>query len=64
MSSEEMVKYWADWVSKYPIVSIEDGFAEDDWKGWKMLTEAVGSKIQLVGRRSVRDQYEAAAKGN
>jgi enolase len=48
-SSEEMVKYWSDWVNKYPIVSIEDGLAEDDWKGWKMLTDAVGSKIQLVG---------------
>jgi enolase len=48
-SSEEMVKYWADWVRQYPIVSIEDGLAEDDWKGWKMLTEEVGSKIQLVG---------------
>jgi enolase 1/2/3 len=48
-SSEEMVKYWVDWVNKYPIVSIEDGLAEDDWKGWKMLTDAVGNKIQLVG---------------
>ncbi|HWR16739.1 MAG TPA: phosphopyruvate hydratase [Terriglobales bacterium] len=48
-SSEEMVKYWADWANKYPIVSIEDGLAEDDWKGWKMLTDEVGSKIQLVG---------------
>jgi enolase len=47
--SEEMVKYWADWASKYPIVSIEDGLAEDDWKGWKMLTDEVGGKIQLVG---------------
>jgi enolase len=49
MSSEELVKYWANWVSKYPIISIEDGMAEDDWEGWKMLTEAVGSKVQLVG---------------
>jgi enolase len=48
-TSEEMVKYWADWVNKYPIVSLEDGFAEDDWKGWKMFTDEVGSKIQLVG---------------
>jgi len=48
-SSEEMVKYWADWVRQYPIVSIEDGLAEDDWMGWKMLTDEVGSKIQLVG---------------
>jgi len=48
-TSEEMVKYWAGWVNKYPIVSLEDGFAEDDWKGWKMFTDEVGSKIQLVG---------------
>jgi enolase len=48
-TSEEMVKYWANWVNKYPIVSLEDGFAEDDWKGWKLFTDEVGSKIQLVG---------------
>ena len=49
MSSEELVKYWEKWVKQYPICSIEDGMAEDDWKGWKMLTEAIGSKCQLVG---------------
>jgi enolase len=49
MTSEELVAYWVKWVKKYPIVSIEDGMAEDDWKGWKMLTEALGSKVQLVG---------------
>jgi len=49
LSSEEMVEYWAKWVKKYPIISIEDGLAEDDWKGWKLLTESVGSKCQLVG---------------
>lgn len=49
MTSEELVAYWASWVKKYPIYSIEDGMAEDDWKGWKMLTEAVGNKCQLVG---------------
>jgi enolase len=49
MSSEELVKYWASWVAQYPIASIEDGMAEDDWEGWKMLTEAVGDKVQLVG---------------
>jgi enolase len=48
-SSEEMVDYWAGWCGKYPIISIEDGCAEDDWDGWKRLTEKVGSKIQLVG---------------
>ncbi len=49
MTSEQLVKYWENWVRQYPIVSIEDGMAEDDWKGWKMLTETVGSKCQLVG---------------
>jgi enolase len=49
MSSEQLVKFWESWVKKYPIVSIEDGMAEDDWKGWKMLTDAVGDKCQLVG---------------
>ena len=49
MSSEELVKYWTSWVVQYPIISIEDGMAEDDWKGWKMLTEELGSKCQLVG---------------
>ena len=49
MTSEQLVKYWTSWVKQYPIVSIEDGMAEDDWAGWKMLTEAVGSKCQLVG---------------
>ncbi len=49
MSSEQLVKYWESWVKQYPIASIEDGMAEDDWKGWKMLTDTVGSKCQLVG---------------
>jgi len=49
MSSEQLVDYWASWVKQYPIASIEDGMAEDDWNGWKMLTEAVGNKCQLVG---------------
>ena len=49
MTSEELVKYWTKWVAQYPIISIEDGMAEDDWEGWKMLTESVGEKVQLVG---------------
>lgn len=49
MSSDQLVKYWASWVKQYPIVSIEDGMAEDDWDGWKNLTDTVGSKCQLVG---------------
>ena len=48
-SSEQMVKFWADWVRQYPIVSLEDAFAENDWEGWKMQTAELGSKIQLVG---------------
>jgi enolase len=49
MSSEELVNYWVKWVEQYPIISIEDGMAEDDWEGWKMMTEALGQKCQLVG---------------
>lgn len=48
-TSSEMVDYWADWCKKYPIVSIEDGLAEDDWAGWKTATEKLGSSVQLVG---------------
>lgn len=48
-SREEMVGLYEDWVRQYPIISIEDGFAEDDWEGWRMLTQAVGDKIQVVG---------------
>jgi enolase len=48
-TSEEMVKFWADWARQYPIVSIEDGLAEDDWAGWKLMTDEMGKKIQLVG---------------
>ena len=47
--SDKMVDFWANWVSKYPIVSIEDGLAEDDWDGWKKLTDKIGGKTQLVG---------------
>jgi enolase len=49
ISSDEMVAYWAEWVNKYPIISIEDGMAEEDWDGWKKLTDALGHKVQLVG---------------
>ncbi|UKJ08638.1 phosphopyruvate hydratase [Solitalea lacus] len=48
-TSDELVAYWADWAAKYPIISIEDGLAENDWDGWKKLTEKLGDKIQLVG---------------
>ena len=49
MTPAEMVGYWAEWVKKYPITSIEDGCAEDDWEGWKLMTQQMGNKIQLVG---------------
>ncbi|MEP6754950.1 MAG: phosphopyruvate hydratase, partial [Chthonomonadales bacterium] len=49
LTSEEMVAYWESLVNKYPIISIEDGLAEDDWDGWHMLTERIGSHVQIVG---------------
>ena len=49
LTSDQMVDYWTSWVNKYPIISIEDGMAEEDWDGWKKLTEAIGNKVQLVG---------------
>ena len=49
LSSDEMVKYYSDWIKKYPIISIEDGLAEDDWEGWRTLTREIGDSIQLVG---------------
>ena len=49
LSSDEMVAFWKDWVDKYPIISIEDGMAENDWAGWKTLTDAIGKRVQLVG---------------
>lgn len=49
LTSEQMVDFWEEWVNKYPIVSIEDGLDEDDWKGWKMLTDRIGKRVQLVG---------------
>ncbi len=49
LSSAEMISFWKDWVDKYPIISIEDGMAENDWDGWKALTDAIGDRVQLVG---------------
>jgi enolase len=48
-TSDQMVEFWAGWVARYPIISIEDGLAEDDWDGWKKLTDTLGGKVQLVG---------------
>ncbi|HEY0659499.1 MAG TPA: phosphopyruvate hydratase, partial [Pyrinomonadaceae bacterium] len=63
LSSDEMVAYWADWCAKYPIVSIEDGLAENDWDGWVNLTELVGKKIQLVGDDLFVTNVEFLQKG-
>jgi enolase len=63
ISSEDLVKHWAGWVNKYPIVSLEDGLAEDDWDGWKKLTETLGKKCQLVGDDLFVTNIERLAKG-
>jgi enolase 1/2/3 len=62
-SSEEMVKLYADWVRQYPILSIEDGLAQDDWEGWKTLTDELGEKIQLVGDDLFVTNTERLAQG-
>jgi enolase len=62
-TSEEMVKLYADWVRQYPIVSIEDGLAQDDWEGWHLLTEEIGGKIQLVGDDLFVTNTERLARG-
>ena len=49
LSSDQMVSFWQEWAAKYPIISIEDGMAENDWDGWKALTDAIGERVQLVG---------------
>jgi enolase len=63
VSSDTMVEHWAKWVSKYPIISIEDGLAEDDWDGWKKLTAKLGGKIQIVGDDLFVTNTERLAKG-
>lgn len=63
LTSKEMAEFWASWVDKYPIVSIEDGMDENDWEGWKYLTELVGDKIQLVGDDLFVTNVEKLKKG-
>lgn len=63
LTSEQMANYWTEWVNKYPIKSIEDGMQEDDWKGWKMMTESVGDKIQIVGDDLFVTNVERLQKG-
>lgn len=63
LTPAQMVDYWAEWCRKYPIVSIEDGMAEDDWDGWKMLTDRIGDTIQLVGDDLFVTNVERLAEG-
>ena len=63
MTSTEMVGFWKDWTSKYPIASIEDGLAEDDWAGWKLATDELGDKVQLVGDDLFVTNTKRLAKG-
>jgi len=62
-TSEQMVEFWSDWARQYPIVSIEDGMAEDDWDGWKLMTDALGKKIQIVGDDLFVTNVQRLAKG-
>ncbi|MBI3788122.1 MAG: phosphopyruvate hydratase [Ignavibacteriales bacterium] len=62
-SPEQMAKYWEDWTKRYPIASLEDGMAENDWDGWKILTDAIGEKVQLVGDDVFVTNVEYLAKG-
>ncbi|MBI9039504.1 MAG: phosphopyruvate hydratase [Bacteroidales bacterium] len=63
LTPNEMVNYWNDWVKKYPIISIEDGMAEDDWDGWKKMTDILGDKIQIVGDDLFVTNTERLKKG-
>ena len=63
LSSEEMVKLWENWVNQYPIISIEDGLAEDDWAGWAMLCQAIGKRVQLVGDDLLVTNVERLRRG-
>jgi enolase len=62
-TSEQMVDFYANWVEKYPIISIEDGLAEDDWDGWRLLTERLGGKVQIVGDDIFVTQVKRLSKG-
>lgn len=62
LSSQQMVDFWADWVNKYPIISLEDGLAEDDWAGWKLLNQRLGKRVQLVGDDLLVTNPERIAK--
>ena len=57
---DELVAFWADWIDRFPIVSLEDGLAEDDWAGWAALTERLGGRVQIVGDDLLRHQHRRA----
>jgi enolase len=61
--TSELIDFWADWIERYPIISLEDGLAEDDWQGWAKLTERLGSKVQLVGDDIFVTNPERLARG-
>ncbi|HOX81017.1 MAG TPA: phosphopyruvate hydratase, partial [Bacteroidales bacterium] len=63
LSPQQMIDFWTTWVNKYPIISIEDGMAEDDWDGWKLMTQKLGDKIQLVGDDLFVTNTERLAEG-
>jgi enolase len=63
LTPKEMVEFWKDWVNRYPIISIEDGMAEDDWNGWKLMTKEMGKNIQLVGDDIFVTNVERLQKG-
>jgi len=61
--TSELVDFWADWIDRYPVLSLEDGLAEDDWLGWRLLTERVGDRCQLVGDDLFVTDRERLARG-
>jgi enolase len=63
LKTSELIDFWADWVARYPIVSLEDGLAEDDWAGWRALTARLGDKVQLVGDDLLVTNPERVARG-
>jgi len=63
LTSEELVTFWSDWADRYPIVSLEDGLAEDDWEGWQLLTSRLGERIQIVGDDLLVTNTERLARG-
>ena len=63
LSTGQLVEFWADWVDRYPVVSLEDGMSEDDWSGWQSLTSLLGDRIQLVGDDLLVTNTERLARG-